>query len=81
MNDQDSAKVTSTPATTSANGQSSRTVPRAIGDSASRAIGVVGQHPYFTAGIVTGIGIAVGAGLLLRARRRRSFFENLMSRF
>jgi ElaB/YqjD/DUF883 family membrane-anchored ribosome-binding protein len=56
-------------------------VPLAIGESASRAIGVVGKHPYFTAGIVTGIGIAVGAGLLLRARRRRSFFENLMSRF
>jgi hypothetical protein len=77
MNNQDSPTVTPTPP----NGQSTRSVPLAIGESASRAIGVVGKHPYFTAGIVTGVGIAVGAGLLLRARRRRSFFENLMSRF
>ena len=77
MNNQDSATVTTTPS----NGQSGRSVPLAIGDSAIRAIGVVGKHPYFSAGIVTGIGLAVGAGLILRARRRRSFFENLMSRF
>jgi ElaB/YqjD/DUF883 family membrane-anchored ribosome-binding protein len=78
MNTQDNPRTT--PQTT-ANGATPRGIREAVGQSAEKAVAAIKVHPYFTAGVVTGIGLAVGAGLLLRARRRRSFFEVLMSRF
>ncbi len=78
MNTQDNPRTTPQ---TAANGATPRSIREAVGQSAEKAVTAIKVHPYFTAGVVTGIGLAVGAGLLLRARRRRSFFEALMSRF
>jgi ElaB/YqjD/DUF883 family membrane-anchored ribosome-binding protein len=78
MNTQENPRTT--PQTT-ANGSTARGIREAVGESADRAVAAIKVHPYFTAGVVTGIGLAVGAGLVLRARRRRSFFDVLMSRF
>jgi hypothetical protein len=78
MNTQENARTTPQAA---ANGATTRGIREAVGESAEKAVAAIKVHPYFTAGVVTGIGLAVGAGLVLRARRRRSFFDVLMSRF
>jgi ElaB/YqjD/DUF883 family membrane-anchored ribosome-binding protein len=80
MNNQDNAGNVGV-APQSANGQGAHTVRASAVRSAGRALEVLETHPYFTAGVVTGIGLAVGAGLLLRARRRRSFIEDFLRRF
>jgi hypothetical protein len=78
MNTQENSRTT--PQTTT-NGGSTRGIREVVGESADKAVAAIKVHPYFTAGVVTGIGLAVGAGLILRARRHRSFFDVLMSRF
>jgi hypothetical protein len=80
MNTNSQENPVTTPQTPT-NGASPRGIREAVGQSAEKAVAAIKVHPYFTAGVVTGIGLAVGAGLLLRARRRRSFFDVLMSRF
>lgn len=58
------------------NGSLSRGVD-VVGRSARRAEAAIKTHPYFTAGVVTGLGLAIGGALVLRARRRRSFVDFL----
>jgi hypothetical protein len=79
MNNQEDIPVM--PQSASNGKTTARSMREVVGESAEKAVDAIKVHPYFTAGVVTGIGLAVGAGLLLRARRHRSFFDVLMSRF
>jgi ElaB/YqjD/DUF883 family membrane-anchored ribosome-binding protein len=60
-----------------ANGERGRGV-RAIGASARRAEAAIEAHPYFTAGVVAGVALAIGAVLIFAPRRRRSFADVVM---
>ncbi len=39
------------------------------------------DHPYFTAGIVAGIGLAIGGVVAYRARQKQAFFDRMMRWF
>ena len=54
-------------------------VGRIVSQSAVRAKETLQAHPYFAVGILAGIGIAVTGAIVLGARRRRGFFERMMS--
>jgi ElaB/YqjD/DUF883 family membrane-anchored ribosome-binding protein len=56
-------------------------VSRLVTDSARRAEETVSSHPYFTAGVLAGIGIAACGVFMIRARRRRGLIEQLMHWF
>jgi len=53
----------------------------AISRSARRAEEAVMEHPYFTAGVLAGIGLTIGGLLVLRANRRKSLFDLMMRWF
>jgi hypothetical protein len=56
------------------NGRLARGV-HVIGESARTVQAAIGTHPYFFAGLLAGIGLAIGGALFLRAHRRRSLID------
>jgi hypothetical protein len=48
---------------------------RSITESARRAETVVEEHPYFTAGVLAGITLAIGSVMIFAPRRRQSFVD------
>lgn len=59
----------------------SENIRRRVTDSARRAEETVRAHPYFTTGIVAGLGIAVVGAMFLGMRRRRTIWDRLASYF
>jgi ElaB/YqjD/DUF883 family membrane-anchored ribosome-binding protein len=62
------------------NGRLTRSV-KVFSESARRAEAAIHTHPYFAAGVLAGVGLAIGGALVLRARRRPSFIDVVMERF
>lgn len=54
---------------------------QAIGKSARQAERVIKTHPYFTAGILAGIGLTIAGALAIRRYGRRSFADVVLGWF